>query len=95
MVAITDANVAGGACHAWVDLGEDLGTGHFTPDVPGSGLTKVHFVLHNRLDVLHMAVQHGDADHCDQGGNGGDAHAKEGNTAHGLGFALSVLLVHG
>jgi len=92
---ISNAAVTSGAGNTWVDFGEYLSAGDFTPDVSGSRLAKVDFVLHDRLDVLHMAVEHRHGNHRNQSSDGGDADAKESNTAHGLGFALSVLLVHG
>jgi hypothetical protein len=79
-----------------VDVGEDLGAGYFAPDVAGAHLAEVHFVLHLRLDVLHVAVQHWHSDHSQQSGDGRDGHAEEGDTAHGLGLSFSSLwVVHG
>jgi hypothetical protein len=49
---------AGFAGLTGVDVGEDLSASHFTPDVSGSHFAEVDFVLHLRLDVLHVAVDH-------------------------------------
>jgi hypothetical protein len=87
---------AGFAGLTWVDVGKDLSAGHFTPDVSGAHFAKVDFVLHLRLDVLHVAVDHWHRYHGEQGGHGGNGNTKESNTPHGgcLGFS-SLYVIHG
>jgi hypothetical protein len=83
----------GGSGLSGVDVGEGLGAGHLTPDVPRAQLAEVDLVLHQRLGVLHVVVHQRHGHHAGHGGDGRERDAEEGERLETLGLVAAGELV--
>lgn len=76
MVNAVEAGLSG---DARMDFRKDLSSGHFAPNVPGTEFTKVDLLLHCRLELLDVIVDHGNTDDTHEEGDCGENDAKEGD----------------
>jgi len=73
---------------ATVHLAEHLSARHLTPDVARSRLAKVDFILHHRLNVLHIVVENWHRNDADECGDRAERDAEEGNGTKTVGLAM-------
>ncbi len=77
-----------------MDVAERLGASHLAPDVPRAQLAEVHLVLHQRLRLLHVVVDHGHSDHTRDGGDRRERNTEEGEGLQALRLTLTALVLH-
>ncbi len=77
-----------------MDVAEGLGAGHLAPDVARAQLAEVDLILHQRLSMLHVAVDHRHSNHAGDGSDRRKGDAKEGEGLEALRLLLTVLVLH-
>jgi len=71
-----------------VHLAEHLGARHLTPNVSRSRFAKIDLILHHRLNVLHIVVEHRHRNDADECGDRAERDAEEGNGTKTVGLAM-------